>query len=157
MGAFRKYSLICVLLCMGMVCTAIFSCSRSYQNTQASYRITHNISDGLKVYANFTGRQFMIINHDAFDWIDVTVDVNVRKDSTSVVVESVDSDQLRFAVPRIRAGGMYTLQTYQLAAQTSPEAQVLPTQAYSLRILGATPWGPSSWDGRWEPIASRVP
>jgi hypothetical protein len=157
MVEFRKYSLVGVLLCMGMVCMPIFYCSESHQNIEPIYQITHNRSDGLKTYANFTGTQFLIINHDAFDWMDVTVAVNVRKGDPPVIVEPVDGNQIRFTVPRIRAGEMYTLQTYQLTAQTSPAAQTLPTQAYSLRILGATPRGPSAWDGRWEPIVSRAP
>jgi hypothetical protein len=52
---------------------------------------------------------------------------------------------------------MYTLQANQLTAQAVSGIQALPTQAYYLRILGTTPWGLSSWDGRWEQIASRDP
>ena len=52
---------------------------------------------------------------------------------------------------------MYTLQANQLTAQAFSGIQALPIQAYYLRILGTTPWGLSSWDDRWEQIASRDP
>jgi hypothetical protein len=74
-----------------------------------------------------------------------------------VVAESVASDEIIFAVPRIRAGEIYTLQANQLTAQALSGTQALPTQAYYLRILGTTLWGLSSWDSRWEQIASRDP
>lgn len=159
MAEFHKYPLISILLGIGIFCTSIFHLSQNSHNTPEPYQIAYSIADGLKAYANFTGKQFLIINHDSFDWKNVTVAVNARKGRNPVVIESVDSDEIVFAVavPRIKAGEMYTLQTHQLTAQTSLEVPALPTQAYSLRILGTTPWGPSSWDGRWEQIASRVP
>jgi hypothetical protein len=159
MAEFYKYPLISILLTMGIFCTSIFHLSKNFQNTTDTYQITYNIRDGLKAFASFTGKQFLIINHDSFDWKNVTVAVKARKVGNPAAVESVDSDEIvfAFAVPRIKAGEMYTLQTRQLTAQTSLDLQALPTQAYSLRILGTTPWGPSSWDGRREQIASRVP
>jgi hypothetical protein len=159
MAEFHKYPLISILLGMGIFFTSICHLSQNSQSIPEPYQITYNMSDGLKAYANFTGKQLLIINHDSFDWKYVTVAVKAIKGVNPVVVESVDSDEITFAfaVPRIKAGEMYTLQTYQLTAQTALEVQALPTQAYSLRILGTTPWGPSSWDGRWEQIASRVP
>jgi hypothetical protein len=159
MAEFHKYPLISILLGIGIYCTSIFHPSQNSHNTPDLYQIAYNISDGLKAYANFTGKQFLIINHDSFDWENVTVAVKAMKDGSPVVVESVDRDEISFAfaVPRIKAGEMYTLQTHQLTAQTSLAVQTLPTQAYSLRILGTTPRGLSSWDGRWEQIASRVP
>jgi hypothetical protein len=159
MAEFHKYPIISILLGIGIFCTSIFHLSKIFQNTLEPYQIRDNISHGLKAYANFTGEQFLIVNHDSFDWKNVTVAVKATKGGNPVVVESVDSDEIvfAFAVPRIKAGEMYTLQTRQLTAQTSLEVQALPTQAYSLRISGTTPWGPSSWDGRWEQIASRVP
>jgi hypothetical protein len=159
MAEFRMHMFICVLLGMGIICIPPFYSPQSYQNIPITYQNTQTISDGLKAYANFTGKQFLIINHDAFDWRDVTVAVHARQGPTPVIVDSVDPNEIIFAsaVPRIRAGEMYTLQTRRLTAQTSLEAQALPTQAYSLRILGAAPWGPGSWDGHWEQIASRVP
>jgi hypothetical protein len=159
MAEFHKYPLISILLGMGIFCTSIFHLSKNFQNTPEPYQITYNISNGLKAYANFTGKQFLIINHDSFDWKNVTLAVKVMKGGNPVVVESVDSDEIAFAfaLPRIKAGEMYTLQTHQLTPHASVEAQALATQIYSLRILGTTPWGPSSWDGRWEQIASPVP
>jgi hypothetical protein len=146
-----------VSLLFGIVCTSIFYTSQRYQNISEDYQITHKISDGLKAYAQFTGRQFLIINHDPCDWVDVTVAVNARIRENQVVAESVASDEIIFAVPRLRAGEMYTLQANQLTAQAFSGIQALPAQAYYLRILGTTPCGMSSWDGRWEQIASRDP
>jgi hypothetical protein len=159
MAEFHKYPFISILLSLGIFCTSIFHLSKNFESTPVSYQITYEISDGLKAYANFTGKQFLIINHDSYDWKNVTVAVKAMKGGSPVVVESIDSDEIAFAfaVPRIKAGEMYTLQTRQLTAQTSLGVQALPTQTYSLRILGMTPWGPSSSDGRWEQIASRVP
>jgi hypothetical protein len=62
----------------------------------------------------------------------------------------VAGDEIIFAIPRIRAGEMCTLQANQLTAQAFSGIQALPIQDYYLRILGTTPWGLSSWDGRWE-------
>lgn len=153
----RKYLLMYVSLFVGIVCTSLIYTSQRYQNVSENYEITRKISDGLKAYAQFTGRQFLIINHDPFDWVDVTVAVNARIRENQVVAESVASAEIIFAVPRIRAGEMYTLQANRLTAQAFSRIQALPTQAYYLRILGTTPWGLSSWDGRWEQIASRDP
>jgi hypothetical protein len=159
MAEFHKYPLINLLLGIGVFCTSIFHLSQNSHNTPEPYQIVYSISDGLKAYANFTGKQFFIINHDSFDWKNVTVAVKAMKGGSPVVVESVASDEIAFAfvVPRIKAGEMYTLQIYQLTAQTSLAVQALPTRAYFLRILGTTPRGLSSWDGRWEQLASRVP
>jgi hypothetical protein len=157
MAEFQKYPLISILLVIGILCTSIFHPSPNSHNTPDLYQIVYDISDGLKAYANFTGKQLLIINHDSFDWENVTVAVKAVKGGSPVVVESVERNEIAFAVPRIKAGEMYTLQTHQLTAQTSLAVQTLPTQAYSLRILGTTPRGLSSWDGRWEQIASRVP
>jgi hypothetical protein len=146
----RRYLFMYVSLFVGIVCTSVIYTPHQYQNVSEYYQITHKISDGLKVYAQFAGRQFLIINHDPFDWVDVTVAVNARIRENQVVAESVASDEIIFAVPRIRVGEMYTLQANQLTAQAFSGIQALPTQAYYLRILGRTPWGLSSWDGRWE-------
>jgi hypothetical protein len=132
---------------------------QKFSNAPDPYQTTYKIYNGLKSYANFTEKQILIINHDSYGWKNVTVAVNARRGRNPVVIESVDSDEIvfAFAVPRIKAGEMYTVQIHQLTAQTSLAVQALPTQAYSLRILGTTPRGLSSWDGRWEQIASRVP
>jgi hypothetical protein len=144
----RKYLLLYVSLVFGIVCTSIICPSQRYQNVSENHQITHKMSDGLKAYARFTGRQFLIINHDPFDWVDVTVAVNARIRENRVFAESVGSDEMISAIPRIRAGEIYTLQANQLTAQALSGTQALPIQAYHLRILGTTPWGLSSWDGR---------
>jgi hypothetical protein len=64
--------------------------------------------------------------------VDVTVAVNVRICKNRVVAESVASDEIIVAVPRIRAGEMYTLQANQLTAQAFSGIQALSTQAYYL-------------------------
>ena len=106
MAEFHKYPLISILLGIGIYCTSIFHPSQNSHNTPDLYQIAYNISDGLKAYANFTGKQFLIINHDSFDWENVTVAVKAMKDGSPVVVESVDRDEISFAfaVPRIKAG-----------------------------------------------------
>ena len=122
-----------------------------------NYQIIHRISYGLKAHTKFTGRQFLIINHDPFDWIDVNVTINTRTRENQSLQPSLESGASIFAIPRIRAGEVYTLQTNNLAAQALPGLQDSPTQTYDLRILATTPWGQSSWDGRWEKIASWAP
>jgi hypothetical protein len=135
----------------------IFYTSQPHQNIAENYRITHNISDGLTAYATFTGKQFIIINHDPFDWMDVTVALNIRKDDNQDVVQSVDGEEIFFTVPRIKTREIFTVQANQLTIPASSETHVLPTQAYSMKIVGKTPMGQSSWDGRWEQFGSRAP
>ena len=88
-----------VLLFFGIVYTSIFYTSQRYQNISEDHQINHKISDGLKAYAQFTGRQFLINNHDPFGWVDITVAVNARIGENQVVAESVASDEIIFAVP----------------------------------------------------------
>lgn len=143
-----KYVLGCILFFVGIFCTSVFYPSRIYQINTDNYQIIDRVSNGLKSHANFTGRQFLIINQDPFDWIDVNLSINPRTRENLVVETSIESGARFFAIPRIRAGEVYTLQTDNLAAQTLPSLQDSPTQTYDLRIFATTPWGQSSWDGR---------
>jgi hypothetical protein len=146
----HKHWFIHTLLCAGAASVFIFYASQNHQNISEDYRITHKMSEGLTAYAKFTGKQFLIINHDPFDWMDVTVAINTKKGNNQGVVESVDSAEILFTVPRIKTGESFTLQANSFTTPASPETQTLPTQVYSLKILGKTPRGQSSWDGRWE-------
>lgn len=92
----------------------------------------------------------MIIKHNTFDWADVTVAVNTKRIENQVISAIGDSNELILAVPRIKSGGMYTLETRSLAAEVATGARTLTAQGYDLRILGTTPRGKSSWDDRWE-------
>ncbi len=150
MFEFRQYLLVCIPLLIAVVYVTLVHTFRSHQSISYHYGITHKTSDGLKAYAKFTGKQFLIINHDPFDWMDVTVAVNAQRIENQVVSAIGERNELILAVPRIRSGGKYTLETSPLAAEVATGTQTLAAQTYSLRILGTTPWGKSSWDGRWE-------
>ena len=152
-----KYVPGCALFLSGMLCTSIFYPSRSHQINIENYQIIYRIPTGLKAHTNFTGRQFLIINHDPFDWIDVNVAINTRTRENIAVATCLESRASIFAIPRIRAGEVYTLQTNNLVAQALPGLQDSLTQIYDLRILATTPWGQSSWNGRWEKSASWAP
>ena len=88
---------------------------------------------------------------------DVTVAINMRKNDNQDVLQSVDREEILITVPRIKTREIFTLQANQLTIPASPATHVLPTQAYSMKILGKTPLGHSSWDGGWEQFGSRVP
>jgi hypothetical protein len=152
-----KYVHGCVLFLSGILCTSIFYPSRNHQINKDNYQIIHRIPAGLKAHTKFTGRQFLIINHDPFDWIDVKVTINTRTRENIAVATFLESGASIFVIPRIRAGEVYTLQTNNLEAQALPGLQDSLTQIYDLRILATTPWGQSSWDGRWERSASWAP
>jgi len=122
-----------VSLFFGIVCTSIIYTSQRYQNVSEHYQIIHKISDGLKSYAQFTGRQFLIINHDPFDWVDVTVAVNARIREDQVVAEFVASNEIIFAVPQISAGELYTLQTNQLTVQARLSSAAVARRAAARR------------------------
>jgi hypothetical protein len=130
--------------------TAILYPMQDHQPILSQYEITHKVSNGLKVYTKFTGQQFLIINNDPFDWVDVTLAVNAKQTANQAVSETRESNELVLAVPRIRSGGTYTLGAGHLSANISTQPPVLTAQAYHLSIVSMTPWGKSSWDGRWE-------
>jgi hypothetical protein len=146
----RQYLFIVVTLFIVIICTAISYTTQGHRPTLSQYEITHKISNGLKVYTKFTGKQFLIINNDPFDWVDVTLAVNAKRIANQVVSEAMDSDELILAVPRIRSGGTYTLETSHLSANLPTQTPMLTAQAYHLSIVSTTPWGKSSWDGHWE-------
>lgn len=150
MFKFRRYLLVYTLLLTVAVYAILVHPFQSRQPVSYHYGITHKTSDGLKAYAEFTGMQFLIINRDPFDWMDVTVAVNAQQIENQVVSAIGERNELILTVPRIRSGGIYTLETSPLAAEVATETPTVAARRYSLRILGTTPWGKSSWDGRWE-------
>jgi hypothetical protein len=148
--ALHKLLCIGLFLLIAVVTTTIFYTFRDDQSPPVHYKMSYKTSDGLKAYAKFTGKQFLIINHDPFDWTDVTIAINAMRIENQVVSEAGESDELIFPIARIRSGGIHTLEAGQLSADLPIGARPLTAQAYHLSILGMTPWGKSSWDGRWE-------
>jgi hypothetical protein len=146
----RHHLLVGIPLLIAVVYVIFIHTFKSHQPVSHHYKITDKTSDGLKAYTKFTGTQFLIINHDPFDWMDVTVAVNAQRIENQVVSAIGERNELILTVPRIRSGGMYTLETSPLAAEAATGTSTLAARTYSLRILGTTPWGKSSWDGRWE-------
>jgi hypothetical protein len=146
----RHHLLVGIPLLIAVVYVIFIHTFKSHQPVSHHYKITDKTSDGLKAYTKFTGTQFLIINHDPFDWMDVTVAVNAQRIENQVVSAIGERNELILTVPRIRSGGMYTLETSPLAAEAATGISTLAARTYSLRILGTTPWGKSSWDGRWE-------
>jgi hypothetical protein len=146
----RHHLLVGIPLLIAVVYVIFIHTFKSHQPVSHHYKITDKTSDGLKAYTKFTGTQFLIINHDPFDWMDVTVAVNAQRIENQVVSAIGERNELILTVPRIRSGGMYTLETSPLAAEAVTGISTLAARTYSLRILGTTPWGKSSWDGRWE-------
>jgi hypothetical protein len=146
----RPYFFILVILFIVIICTTRSYTIQGHQPILPQYEITHKVSDGLKAYTKFTGKQFLIINNDPFDWVDVTLAVNAKRIANQVLSEAMASGELTLAVPRIRSGGMYTLETSHLSANIPTQAPALTAQAYHLSIVTTTPWGKSSWVGRWE-------
>ena len=147
---FRKCLFAYITLLVAIIYTIIPYTFQNTQNISYNYRITHKSSEGLSAYTKFTGKQFLVINRDPFDWVDVTVEINTESAENRPSSKLMENGDLTFAVPRIRAGGNYTLETGQLTANAPAGTQMLTAQAYQLRILGTTPSGRSSWDGRWE-------
>jgi hypothetical protein len=89
----KVFIYVCIIVCWNrLYCRNLYA--QQYQNVSENYQITHEMSDGLKAYTQFTGRQFLIINHDPFDWVDVTVAVNARIRENQVVAESVASAEI---------------------------------------------------------------
>jgi hypothetical protein len=146
----RHHLLVGIPLLIAVVYVIFIHTFKSHQPVSHHYKITDKTSDGLKAYTKFTGTQFLIINHDPFDWMDVTVAVNAQRIENQVVSAIGERNELILTVPRIRSGGMYTLETSPLAAEAVTGISTLAARTYSLRILGTTPSGKSSWDGRWE-------
>jgi hypothetical protein len=147
---FHKYLFRSIILFVVMICTTVSPIVRDHQPVLSQYQITNVASGGLKVYTKFTGNQFIIINNDPFDWMNVTVAVTAKRIDRQVVSGGGDRDELIHAIPRIRSGGMYTLETRPLSVNVATQTEALTAQAYHLRISSMTPWGWSSWDGRWE-------
>jgi hypothetical protein len=102
----HKYLFLYIPLLIAIVCSTIAYTFQSHDSVSYQYKITQKTSDGLKAYTKFTGKQFLIINNDPFDWMDVTVAVHAKQIENQVVSQSAESDELILVVPRIRSGGM---------------------------------------------------
>jgi hypothetical protein len=145
-----NYFFIYVLLFAVIVCTTISYTFQNNSSTSYLYKITQKTNEGLKVYIKFTGNQFLIVNHDSFDWMDVTFAITTESIGNHTVSETMAGRELILAVPRIKSGTAYTVDASQLTADVATWARTPTALAYHLRILGTTPWGKSFWHGRWE-------
>jgi hypothetical protein len=145
-----RFLLIIVTLCTIILLSAISDTFQSSQMSSQSYRLANTSSAGLKTYVEFTGNQFLIINHSTFDWINVKFEVKATPVGDNSSEETLKSEPVVFNAPRIRPGGTYTVRAIPLAAGDRPSAQAAAPMPYHLDISCDTPQGQSFWSGHWE-------
>jgi hypothetical protein len=145
-----RFLLIIVTLCTIILLSATSDTFQSSQTTSQAYKLANASSIGLKTYVEFTRNQFLIINHSAFDWTNVKFEVKATPVSDDSSEEMLKSEPVVFNVPRIRAGGTYTVSATPLAAGDRPRAQTAAPMPYHLDISCDTPQGQSFWSGHWQ-------
>src|SRR6266536_3878469 len=106
-----RYLFIIFMLSTIILFSAISDTFQSFQMISQSYKLVNISSIGLKTYVNFTGNQFLIINHNAFDWTNVKFEVEAAPVRDNPSEETLQSEPVVINAPRIRAGGTYTVST----------------------------------------------
>jgi hypothetical protein len=145
-----RFLTIILTLCTITLLSAVSDAFQSSQRASQSYKLASTSGTGLKTYVEFTGNQFLVINHSAFDWTNVKFEVKAMPVSDHSSEEMLKSEPVVFNALRIRAGGTYTVSTTPLAAGERPSAQAAAPIPYHLDISCDTPQGQSFWSGHWE-------
>ncbi len=145
-----RYLFIIFTLSTIVLLSAISDTFQSFQMISQSYKLVNASSIGLKTYVNFTGNQFLIINHSAFDWTNVKFEVEAAPVRDNPSEERLKSEPVVLNASRIRAGGTYTVSTTPLGAGDGPSTHSSAPMPYHLKIWCDTPHGQSFWSGYWE-------
>jgi hypothetical protein len=147
----KKRSLSAVVL-MTIIALFIGNAQPFQGNMQsfARYKITEVRHDGLRAFVKYTGQQILIINNDAFDWINVQVAVRAIPILDHAVPEGLPAAEMAHSLPRMKARGVYTIRALQFGEGNGPAGGNLSMRPLSLEIRCDTPQGRSSWAGRWE-------
>jgi dissimilatory sulfite reductase (desulfoviridin) alpha/beta subunit len=142
-----------IIMVIVSVIVSLSTTSGSFKSSKAmseSHKLVNASSTGLKTYVKFTGNQFLIINHSAFDWTNVRFEVEAAPVGKSSSEEAVRSQPVALSAPRIQAGGTYTVSTNPRGAGDGPSAHSSAPMPYHLKIWCDTPQGQSFWSGHWE-------
>jgi hypothetical protein len=113
-------------------------------NSSQTKKLSHDV---IKAHVKFTGRQFLIINNDKFDWTNVRFLVRSQRHSSD---KNWPLAEFHHRLSRIKAGSVYTLAVPFMADPASVDARDTAAPPYSLEIRCDTPQGPSFWAGRWD-------
>lgn len=124
--------------------------SQGSKRTPKSHNTIQTTQSGLKAFVKFTGQQLIIINNDAFDWMNVQFVVRAWPVPERASAESLAGSEITYRLPRVKARGVYTINTFQLGKSTSAAENDPTTRSFSLEIRCDTPQGQDSWVGRWE-------
>lgn len=145
-----RYLIIMAILSVIVLLSTISGTFKSSKAMSESHKLVNASSIGLKTYVKFTGNQFLIINHSAFDWTNVRFEVEAAPVGKSSSEEAVRSEPVALSAPRIQAGGTYTVGTNPPGTGDGPSAHSSASMPYHLKIWCDTPQGQSFWSGHWE-------
>jgi long-subunit acyl-CoA synthetase (AMP-forming) len=115
-----------------------------------NYGIPEISHDGLRAFVKFTGQQILIVNNDAFDWINVRLAVRGAQGVDHASSERLSSSDLSHSLHRVKSRGVYTIGDVQSVSSTSLGGTAPTMPPFSLEIRCDTPQGPNFWIGRWE-------
>jgi len=95
----------------------------------------------LNAAARFTETQFIIENHDNFDWLNVKMELNGSFLSSGFILET----------DRMEAGGTYTVGALQFAKKDGTRFNPFTYKPQKIDIDCDTPKGENAfWNGSWE-------
>jgi hypothetical protein len=95
----------------------------------------------LNAQVRFTGTQFVIVNEDSFDWLDVKLEVN----------PGTLSKGYELRVPRLEAGATYTVGVMQFTKSDGTRFNPVTTKPKSFSVFCATPnKGTGYYYGGWD-------
>jgi hypothetical protein len=112
----EKFLLIIFIFSTIILSGVVSDTFQSFQTIPQIYKLSNTSIIGLKTYVEFTGNQFLIINHSGFDWTNVIFEVKAAPVTDNSSEETLKSKPVVLNVPRIRAGGTYTVSTTPLRA-----------------------------------------
>ena len=95
----------------------------------------------LNVSVRFTGTQFIIVNNDSYDWLNVKMEINGSLLKSGVVLKT----------NRMKAGETYTVGALQFAKKDGTRFNPGTYKPQSFDIYCETPEGENAfWSGGWE-------
>lgn len=113
------------------------------------YTFTSTSSNVLKAYIRLTGIQFLIINKNQFDWINVRVDVNSDISQDHPLHRTIDPRPFMLTIPRINSGEAYSVEVTEFRREDGAKLAPETTPPESIKILSDTPLGRGSWYGKF--------
>lgn len=135
-----KNHMVSLLILALLAVLAYGSSSNNSSGPDGRSKGSSSSSADLQARVSFTGTQFVITNSDTFDWTNVKLEVNSHGLSDGYTVH----------VPRIGAGGTYTVGAMQFAKDDGERFNPLTHKAQNLSVWCDTPNGNGFYYGQWQ-------